>query len=59
MELKLYEECLHIEGKEKHIHNLTKGDFLPNVQEVIEYVWAAGGRVIFWNVYGSYTAIVK
>lgn len=59
MELKLYEESLKEESKSKHIQTLQITDFLHEIQGVINSVNNLGGRVIFWNAWGSYTAIVR
>lgn len=59
MELCLYDEMLLEESKTKHLHSLTCSDFKHEILGVIVGVWNCGGKVIYYNPYGSYQAIVK
>lgn len=58
MELKLYDEHLTDEGKEKQIRYICITDFLPKVQEIILKVLEFGGSVAYYNVYKVYQAIL-
>lgn len=59
MELKLYDEMLLESSKNKHLFALTSADFKHEILGVIVGVWNCGGRVIYYNPYGSYQAITK
>ncbi len=60
MELKLYFESLSESGKKYQSRfNLKTSDFLPEVQSAILAVRLAGGRSVFYESAGSYSAIVQ
>lgn len=60
MELKLFRECLNETGRKySNRFQLKTSDFEEEVQITIRAVRNAGGRAVFYESAGNYSAIVE